>query len=144
MSETSETGTTKDGQDAPRVDQPNFATVLAVLAERVRQRAARRANTLPMLATLGANALAIELRMRADDHEAIAAAAGVQYVSQLRRIADALPKAASGGVAFILQADAKFADAVAKAAEAAHGGKRDAVAGEKADETTGEPADETK
>lgn len=76
-----------------------------------------------MLATLGANALAIELRMRAEDHEALAAAAGVQYVSHLRRIADALPKAASGGVAFIIQADAKFADAVAKAAEAANGGR---------------------
>ena len=132
MSETSET---MDGQGAPRVDQPNFAAVLTVIAERVRQRAKRRANTLPMLATLGANALAIELRMRAEDHEAIAAAAGVQYVSQLRRIADALPKAASEGVAFIIQADAKFADAIAKAAEVANGDRRDAVADETADGT---------
>lgn len=134
-SETGETGETMDGQGAPHVDQSSIAAVLTVIAERVRQRAKRRANTLPMIATLGANALAIELRMRAEDHEAIAAAAGMQYVSQLRRIADALPKAASEGVAFIIQADAKFAEAVAKAAEAANGGKRDAVASETADET---------
>jgi hypothetical protein len=125
MSETSETGNTMDGQGAPHGDRPNFADILTVVAERVRQRATRRSNTLPMLATLGANALAIELRMRAEDHEAIAAAAGVQYVSQLRKIADALPKAASEGVAFLVRADAMFADALEKAAEAANAGNAD-------------------
>jgi hypothetical protein len=95
--------------------QPNYADILAVVAERMRRRATRRANTIPMLATMGTSALAIELRMRAEDHEAIAAAAGVQYVSRLRKIADALPTAAREGVAFLLRIDTMFVDALDKA-----------------------------
>jgi hypothetical protein len=75
-----------------------------------------------MLATMGANALAIELRMRAEDHEAIAAAAGVQYVSQLRKIAEVAPKAAREAVEFIVRADATLADALEKAAKTVNGG----------------------
>lgn len=135
MSEPSDVGQTADEQYGR---QPDLGAVLDVIADRARRQATRRANTLPMLATLGANALAIELRMRAEDHEAIAAAAGVQYTSQLRKIAEMLPRAAREGVEFIVRADATLADALEKAAKNVNGCTTDHG------ETTNEPVDGTK
>jgi len=132
MSEPSDVGQKADEQCG---GQPDFGAILDVIAERVRRRATRRANTLPMIATLGANALAIELRMRAEDHEAIAAAAGVQYTSQLRKIAEMLPQAAREGVEFIVRADTTLADALEKAAKTVNGNTADH--GETPNEATG-------
>lgn len=98
--------------------QPWWPGIISIVAERMSRRAMRRATTFPMLATFGANALAVELCRRGEDHEAIAAAAGIQYVSQLRKVAGVLPHAAQAGAKIVVAANTLLAESLLKAGEA--------------------------
>jgi len=84
--------------------------VFDTIAEVAERRAARRAATLPMILGMGANALAIEMRIWAEDQEKILASAGISATSPLRALADILPSLARRGASIAVAAETKVAE----------------------------------
>jgi len=97
-----------------------FAPVRAVFgaaAEVAERRAGRLANTFPLLAALGANALSGEIRMRAEDHEKILRVAGIRYTSPLRAVADRVPEIARRGAEAAVNGEMRIAGLLRKVAD---------------------------
>ena len=104
----------------PCHDVTHLAVILQLLADQADARARRAATSVPLLARLGGEALATEMRLRGRDHAAFLAAMGLPGRSSLDSVADRVPAAVDRVGALAVQLGRARADLLDRFAEVVH------------------------